>query len=282
MTAEFEAVFEEETPFTATFISSETFTAEIANLISVSDTTATAEDVVADKIFYNSNGDKTLGIYVWDFKGFRPELIDGNLYDYTVSLADTLYATWTPSTTAKAILATANVDTFYADLNKYEYLLRWRCTFDAVYEQGYTVKTATIREVAELWQTIMKRPNSLANIRDNDFVGNACVTFASIPLTVYRNSSSVLTYTYAISYGIYPAVTAATFSNATSNMPTVTIKRPTYNARCSTTYFSTTSANRMVDAESIIRIKGELYRVPKGSTMRAMYGDMIDLYNQGI
>lgn len=282
MTAEFEAVFEEETPFTVTFTSLETFTAEIANLISVSDTTATADDVVADKVFYNSNGDKTFGTYVWDFKGFRPELLDGNLYDYTVSLADTLYATWTPSTTAKAIVATANIDTFSADLSKYEYLLRWRCTFDAIYEEGYTLKTAPVREVAELWQTIMKRPNSLATIEDDDFIGNACITFVSIPLMVYHNSSGALTYTYAISYGVYPAVTAATFSSSTSNTPTVTIKRPTYNARCSATYFSTTSANRIVDAESIIRIKGELYRVPKGSTMRATYDDMIDLYNQGI
>lgn len=282
MNGNFEAVFDEPTQFNATFNSPEEFNADFQRLISVSDTTATADDVVKDKVFYNSDGDRTLGTYVWDFKGFRPELINGNLYNYTTSLADTLYATWTPSTTAKAIVATSTVGTFTADMTKYEYILRWRCQFDAVYESGYTIKTGVIREVAELWQTIMKRPNSLANIESENYTGNACVTFASIPLMVYKNSSGANTYTFAISYGIYPAVTAATFSNATSDTPTVTVKSPTYNARCSTTYFSTTSANRIVDADSIIKVKGELYRVPKGSTMKVMYENMIDLYNNGI
>lgn len=282
MTVNFDAVFVEEEPFTAEFTSSEEITADIQRLYNVAPTTATANDVAEGKIFLDKDGIETTGTYVWDFKGFNPELIDDNVYNLTISLADTLYATWTPSATAKAIIATATAKTFSANLNEYEYILRWRCTFDAVYDSGYTVKTAPIREVAELWQTIMKRPNSLANIQADNYNGNACVTFASIPLMEYRNSSGGLTYTFAISYGVYPAVTAATFSNATSNTPTVTIKTPTYNARCSTTYFSTTSANHMVDDESIIRVKGELYRVPKGSTMRAMYGLMTNLYNEGI
>lgn len=282
MNVNFDAVFDESTPFNATFSTPEGLTADFQRLINVSDTTATADDVMNGKVFYDSDGVRTIGNYVWDFKGFRPRLLIPNLYSYSTKLADTSFATWTPSTTASTILSTANVTTFVANMVDYEYLIRWKCTFDAVYPSGTTLKSAPYREIADIWQVVLRRPNSVTTIESESFVGNGCITMSTTPLNVYYNSSGVLSYTYSISYGIYPAAAAATFSSSTSNTPTVTVKRPSYNARCSSTYFSTARAGNIDQDKSMINIKGELWMVPVGSTMRSLYELLIDLYNNPI
>lgn len=203
------------------------------------------------------------------------------VYNAEIALADTTFPSWTASTTAKAVKATVTAGTFAADLVNYEYLLRWRYSFEAQYNSGATLKVMPWKECAELWQVIMKRPNSLANIGADNFNGNACITYFSAPLLVYYNSSGSLTYTFLASYGIYPSVTAATFSNATSNTPTVTIKTPTINARCSTTYFAT-ARKAEIDTASVCYLKGELYRIKKGGAARSMYDNLIDIYNNGV
>ena len=249
-----------------------------ALFVDVSDTTATAGDVRSGKVFHLPDGSQGTGNYVWSFIGDHAEYVQ-DLYSYDVALEDTLYATWTPSTTAKAIVATANVGTFSANLSEYEYLIRWRCTFDGVYPAGTELKAAPVRECAELWQAIIKRPNSVANLNSSNFNSNACVTMFSAPLLVYYNTSGSLAYTYSISYGFYPAVTAATFSNSTSNTPTVTVKRPTLNARCNASYLSTTMAAAIDQENSEFKLRGELYRADVGTLTRKMYDNLVYLYN---
>lgn len=282
MSVNFNAVFDNATPFTATFTTPDSLNADFQRLISVSDTTATADDVMDGKVFYNADGIRTIGNYIWDFKGFRPRLLIPNLYSFSTKLADTGFATWTPSTTASAIVTADNVTTFVANMVDYEYLIHWKCTFDAVYPSGTTLKAAPIREIADIWQVVLRRPNSINTIESESFVGNGCVTMSTTPLNVYYNSSGVKSYTYSISYGIYPAAAAATFSSSTSNTPTVTVKRPSYNSRCSSTYFSTARAGDIDQDESMIKIRGELWMVPIGSTMRSLYESLIDLYNNPI
>lgn len=252
-----------------------------ARFVDISDTTATAADVMDGKKIYLADGSAANGSYVYSPLGLNPGFI-GEVHYEEVALADTLYNGWTPSTTAKAIVATENTGTFAADMNNYEYLLRWRFEFDAVYSEGTTKKAAPERECAELWQAIFKRPNSLANIQADNFNANTCVSMFSAPLLVYYNASGAHTYTYSISYGVYPAVTAATFSSSTNNTPTVTIKTPTVNARCNSTYFSTTMGAAIDQANSIYKLRGELYRVQKGTLIRYCYGNLIDIYNNGV
>lgn len=281
MTVNFDAVFVEEEEFTAEFESSE-FTADFARQVNTSETTATAADVVLGKIFFDNLGRRTEGSYSWDYKGFRPELVNYVTYNYEAALADTGFATWTASTTAAVIVASGNAGTFVADMENYEYLLRWRYSCDFVYNSGATMKAVPVRECADVWQTVMKRPNSLANIEAANYNGNTCVTQLATPLLVYYTTSGTKSYTFAITYGIYPTAVAATFSSATSNTPTVTVKYPSISARCNSSYFATARAANVNKNDSVIKMKGELWRVPKGAVMKSLYEQVIDIYNEGI
>lgn len=249
----------------------------------VSADTATVGDVKSGKTFHLANGSLGTGTLAWNFKGDEPEFIEQFYDSGSIALSSTNYPSWTPSTTAKAIKTSSSVKTFTADMVNYEYLIRWRCQFDAVYPDGTTMVAAPVREVCDLWQTIFRRPNSLANIQAGNFNANACVTLLATPLTEYYNASGTHTYTFAITYGVYPSATAATFSNATTNTPTVTVKTPAYNARCSTTYFDKDTTALAIDQDkSKFRFIGELYRMKPGAVLKSLYGGVVDLFNNPI
>lgn len=222
--------------------------------------------------FYDRNGPL-------DFLGAEIEFMQ-EVYDTTTKLEDTDFATWTPSTTATTIKTTENL-TYKPVLNlaQYEYALRWKFLFDPVYNGSQTNKARTVKTVMNLWQLISKRANSLANIGTKNHAGNVCATLTSAAILDYYNSSSTHTYTWSASYGVYCAATAATFSNSTSNTPTLTIKTPAVSARCSTTYLSTANAACIDQTDSTFRIIGELYRYkPMGILLRE-YDELCDLYN---
>lgn len=206
----------------------------------------------------------------------EPELV-GQIYDSgEIALEDTDFNGWTPSTTAKAIRASQTAGTFVADMDAYEYMLKWECSFQAVYNSGATLKAQVLWEGADLYQKIIKRPSSWTNISAANFNGNALVSAFSVPFMRYYNTSGTLTYAHTISYGVYPAVGTSTFSSSTSDSPTVTIKTPTYNARCNSTYFGTARASELDQAESKFRIVGKLYRSEIPGIIRELYADMYE------
>ena len=215
----------------------------------------------------------------WDFKGLHPEHVSQIFPLTAYKLKDTGFASWTPSGTATAIIASSNAGTFVSDFASYEYLLRWRCQFTAAYKSGATLKGQEYKEVAEIWQALIKRPNSLANIEADNAAGNACVTLYTVPLNVYYNTNGALAYTYAITYGIYPSATAATFANSSNNATTVTVKTPAVNARCNNSYFAAARAPELDQDKSIIKLVGDVYRCKPGAVMRSLFDSLIDLYN---
>ena len=218
-----------------------------------------------------------------DFLGIEPELVK-NLYSQQYLLKDTLYNGWTPSTTAKAIVASVTLqDTYAGDLANYEYYLRWKFDSDIQYNSGTTMKIVTLRNLMDLWQVIAKRPSSRANIEADNFNGNNCSTYFTAGFTDYYDKNGSRTYTWSASYGFYIGATAATFNNSTTNTPTITIKTPTINARCSTTYFSTTRAADVNQNTSKVKVTGELWRVKADSSpSRQMYEYLVDLFNDPI
>lgn len=201
----------------------------------------------------------------------EPEFVQ-QIYDSgEIALEDTLFNGWTPSTTAKTIKATQNGSTFSGYFDEYEYLLKWETSFQAVYNAGATLKAQVYWEGADQYQVLCKRPNSFANIQADNWNGNVCVTYLTVPFIRYYNTSGSLTYTHSISYGIYPALTAATFASSTADITTVTPKCPTMNARCSSTYFATARAPELDQEESKFRIIGKLYRYKIPGEVRDMY-----------
>ena len=216
-----------------------------------------------------------------DWMGIEAEFVQ-NVYNKQYALSETGYPDWTPSTTAGAIVASTNLTAYTADMATYEYLIKWRFECDVAWNSGVTQKAIPMRTLQEHLQVIAKRPSSYANIEAGEFDGNACLTGFTAPWMRYYNSSGQLTYTWGASYGFYSAAVAATFSNATSDTPKITIKTPTVSARCSTTYFATSRAASVDQANSKLRLVGDLYRVKKGTFVRAMYGDVVNLFNHSI
>lgn len=214
----------------------------------------------------------------WDWKGSKPEFLQ-KFYDKEIALKDTDFDTWEASTTATSMKATENITTFVADMVNYEYLVRWSYRCDFEYLSGVTTKAIPLVECTEAWQSIIKRPSNLANLQSSTFNGNACITLYTAPLLDYRNTSGTETMTYSNSYGVYPSLTAHTFSNSTSNTPTVTLKTPAINSRCNSSYFATARKDYVDSTNTKYHLVGELYRIPKGGTQRTIYDSLINTYN---
>lgn len=224
--------------------------------------------------FFDMSGDMA-------FLGKNAECINSDLYSIEDTLDNTLYNGWTPSTTARAIVTTKTAATFAADLSKYDYYLVWECGVDPAYTGTPTQKALTILARTYIVQEICKRPSTWANIEAANFNGNACVSlYAQNFLRYYGTTTGTATYSWSASYGFYFGATAATFSNSTSNTPTVTVKTPTLSARCHTTYFSTTNAGLIDQPNSGWSIHGKLYRVKRNGILHSIYGRIVDLINE--
>ena len=213
-----------------------------------------------------------------DFLGKGAECINSSLYSKEDSLKNTDWHGWTPSTASKTCVASLTATTFAADLAAYEYYIVWECSVDPVYNSGTTNKALSLLSRGYIIQDILKRPSSPANAAAGIYNGNACVSlYSGTYLKYYGTTTNTLAQTWAASYGWYFGATAATFSNSTSDTPTVTVKTPTMVARCSTTYQSTTNAGLVDEAESTWYIKGKLYRVKPNGILRAIYTNVCGL-----
>ncbi len=213
--------------------------------------------------------------------GGGAECINDNVYTIEDTLDNTAFNGWTPSTTAKALVATKTAGTFVADLSEYDYYIVWECGVDPVYTGTPTLKAHTLLARCYIVQQICKRPSSWANIEADNFNGNACASvYSGNFLRYYGTTTGTATYTWSVSYGFYFGATAATFSSSTSNTPTVTVKTPTVNARCSTTYMSTSNAGLVDQANSNWWIHGKLYRAKSDGVLRGIYNQVVRIINE--
>ena len=217
----------------------------------------------------------------WLYLGDEMEFVEEIYPKTSIALKSTLFNGWTPSTTAKTIVAaqTLSGKAFTADFSEYEYFLRWRWSVDVAYQSGATLKVQLFRPCGEVWQIACKRPSSLANIGSKSFNGNACITYYTAALLAYYNSTGGLTYTWSASYGLYPSVTACAFASSTADSTTVTPKTPAWNARCSTTYMATARAAELDQENTTLIMRGELWRIRKKSAVRNMLENCCDIYN---
>ena len=216
--------------------------------------------------------------------GKNPTFISSPTYSASGTLHDTSFNGWSPSTTAKTIVSSVTMtNKMTADLANYEYYLIWECGCDMAYTGTPTLKAHFLLSRAYLVQEICKRPSSFANITEDNFNGNAVISvYTGNFLRYYGTTEGTVTYTWSGAYGIYFAVTAPTFSNSTSDTPTITIKTPTVSARCSTTYFSTGNAALVDQENSPWYINLKIYRVRKNGIINSIYRNIVDLVNEQI
>lgn len=206
----------------------------------------------------------------------------GSLNDYRISLYDTDYNGWTPSTTAKVILATASLGTFTAtDIVNNDYFIRQRAYIDVVYESGTTNgKGLYKKDCVENWYAVTRRPSNNTNMNSGTRNTGVAENVTNLYVGQYYNSGWVTLYSSA--YGIYPSNQAPTFSSATAASPTITVNRMVWNAKCHATYFSTAYANKVDQANTFINIKTDIYRREGGYDRATLYTSIIDMWNNGL
>ena len=200
----------------------------------------------------------------------------------TIALADTDYASWSPSSTATAIIPTANVGTFTAtDVADNDYFTRTRIYLDVVYPDGTsTSKGKLTKMVGENWYCITRRASNSTNLNNSTRNANVAESITNYWVLGYYNSGWVASYSQ--SYGIYPANSAPTLSSTSAASPTVTFNRPIINARTSTTYFSSTYANALDKRKTTITFAYDVYRADATYRRREIQESVIDMWNNGL
>ena len=218
------------------------------------------------------------------FLGKGAELVGQNFYKKVDTLSNTGYNGWTPSTTAKACVASVTLSDakFTATaVDQYAYFIVWECGIDIAYTGSPTLKALPTFGRALIVQNLIKRPDSWANIQAGNC--NATVNQAALTssfLRYYGTTTGSITYTWASSNGLYFTATAPTISNTTATAPTITPKAPVLNAKVSTTYMSTASANAIDQANTKWWILGsKIYRVKRDCFFDGIYKSLCDVIN---
>ncbi len=200
-----------------------------------------------------------------------------------VKLADTAFASWTPSTTATDILATRTAGTFTAsDMPDYDYYICWETVIPIEYQAGAVNKARGIYLAAYHVQAIVRRASSYANYQAGNANSNVNVS-AFTGGNFYRyygSTQGTITYTNSASYGFYGTVTANTISSTTAASPTITLKTPKVTSRCSTTYLSTSNAALIDQDKTVIKQKCRVYRVKKASFMQGVWFEVMRLMQE--
>lgn len=212
--------------------------------------------------------------------GYETELVK-TVSPITTKLKDTDFNSWTPSTTAKVILASVNAGTYTAtDMETYNYIHVWDMKIPVVYTGSPTDKARPLLSVGCLVQTVFRRPGSWATIQSETFNTNVTGQTNLTSFLRYWNSptsgSPTLTYTWSASYGFYYTQTASAISSTSVASPTITLKTPTVTARCSTTYMSTANAALIDKDNTVVSISCKVYRVRADSYTMGFYRHIID------
>lgn len=215
----------------------------------------------------------------WNWMGVDAEFLQNIYNGSAVALSSTGFASWTPSTTAKSIVSSATAGTFTAAMDTYDYLVKWTFEFNNAFQSGATLQVTPIRQYVNIYQGLFRRPSNNSNLTSETFNGNATVTLYTAPIIKYYNSSGSVAVGYTASYGIYPSTTAMTISSTTAASPTITVKTPQIYARCSTTYMATARAAEIDQDNAEYTLRADIYRMPQGGTIRAIYNDLVHEFN---
>ena len=202
-----------------------------------------------------------------------------NCWDETTTLKAVGFDSWTASTTAGTLRAGAAANQFSADMANYDYLIRWRFLWNAAYKSGATLVAIPVLGSSDLYQFITRRPQSLADVRAEEYTQNTYALYYSMLYQEYYNTSGNHTANWANAYGI--TITAVAPSYSGGDNITVTPNYPSIGARCNNSYFATARKADIDSENSTIRLVGEVYRV-RHSALRQAYEDVVKMVNNGL
>lgn len=237
----------------------------------------TAHDATGKPIVGTATASDGVGTYFWQGDNYT---FVQTVCDKEWALSATDFATWTPSSTAKAIIASETISPAIAiDVLNYDYMIKWVWEVPVVYPVGTSkAKGHLLYCGGEFYQSITRRRVISASGVTADMTTAYCLTSKNIYMAVYHTSASAVTYGSATGYGFYASPTAATFSSQTANTPNLTIKTPVIYCRCSSTYYTTAKAGVTDQDETKVILKGELWRSSRGAGDEEIYYDMMQRY----
>ena len=202
-----------------------------------------------------------------------------------VTLEDSEYPLWTPSTTAGTILYSVPQESFVAtDLDKNDYIVRMSTLIDIVYKSGTTIGTGMFIKVCHDWWTyITRKPTSVSNFVNettstNEFRSSVTATWADF----YYSNSTLMCSVDSNAYGFHVSNSNPAISSYSSTSPTITIKNPEIQVKCSSSYFSTSMAANVDQEASTITYKAYAYKVVGGYDIKTARYKLIDMYNNGL
>lgn len=217
------------------------------------------------------------------FLGKDAQQVSGEFYSKVDYLKNTLYNGWSPSSTAKAIVAsvTLSKNKFSASgLDEWAYYIVWECGVDVVYTGTPTDVARPLFSRGLIIQELIRRPGTWATVESSTMGATANQSVYSSSFLRYYNDKGTLTYTWAASYGLYNGATAPAIAS-TSNLTTdITPKTPTLSARTSNTYFSVANANLVDQNNSVWWIKGtNIYKARRDTLYDGIYKRMCTIIN---
>lgn len=215
--------------------------------------------------------------------GADAQQVSGEFYSKVDYLKNTLYNGWSPSSTAKAIVASVTLSSnkfSAANLDEWAYYIIWDCGIDVEYTGSPADTARTLMSRGLIIQELIRRPGSWAAIGTETFGTTANQSAYASTFMRYYNDKSSLTYTWAASYGFYNSATSPAIAN-TSNLTTdITPKTPTLNARTSSTYLSVANANLIDQNNSVWWIKGAgIYKARRDTYYDGVYKRVVDKIN---
>ena len=216
---------------------------------------------------------------LWNYLGAGAEKIS-NFADFSVALADTEFNTWTPSTTAKEILATSPFGTFSADMANYDYVVRWKFWTDLKYNAGATLKNIPYKQRSISMHQTYRRSRTYSDFQANISNYNVIPSGDYQAAILYYSSSAALAVNHAGTYGFYATAQQPTLSSTTADTPTITIPRPILYARCNSTYMNTARVPEIDKVNSKLYLRCEVFRVKKDYIRSAEWREMVEEMNE--
>ena len=214
----------------------------------------------------------------WTWMGKNPTKI-ATCADDKVYLKDTSFATWTPSTTAKSIVSGSNCSAQTIDVTSYDYVVLNLFHSHLEYGSGAT-GTAQISDVYYSYcQVVYGYHNNLSDM-NSDVTGTADASTSNLTGGFfYKDTNGADKYSRSTAQGIYCATSPPTLSPTATS---VTPKKPTISAKCSTNYFSTTNCAAVNQNTSYYEMKIELWQVDHQTSQRgALYKIDHDMWVNG-
>ena len=279
-----------------------------ATFVEVSDTTATASDVLNSKYFYTAAGVKTQGTGTggsatlitknitangtynassdnadgyssvtvsvsgggdsWSWMGKNPTKVKTSL-DEKKYLKDTDFATWTPTTTQTTLAAGTTLDAYTADFDSYDYIVLHR--FHTHFEYSTSVNPHVDNYYFEAAYNAIGYASNYSNMTAdtiNIVTGAATITGYGLD---YKNSSGANSYA-SQTYGVYVSGLTTPGTSTTS----ITPKTSAVYARCGNSYFSTAAAEAVNQNTSYYEQAIEIWKVDRGTSLNGALRKDVD------